>query len=644
MPRLDRQFWDPHATATRVRAHFHGEHEATYNGNVDGYRPGFGSIVGFQFRKQIGQASGTWSITAKRPDSMTDRDFSKAWRDAEGTWVEIDWICDGEVIAGCLGNIDTVGMTETTSQTGARARTFTITGRDHGKVFENTTMFVNMHQTGAGGSAHVATFRAQTEALTGTPAFIVRGLIETWLANNYLEIQPWRMPAAFGGRGFADILVNRFDPMDKATDGEAFAAALRTSDQSGAPLWSTMSEWSNPVLNELFCDLVPPSADSSLAAWSPGIYLRRRPFATRQDARRWTSLRTRTLEPGDFKDIPMSKGGAAQRFNYWQLHLDQYAGSDGLAAYGVDGIPTGQPGSTLIFSEESIERHGMRRYVASTKYLQTLSGSSAGVQRALAAWLRVLHDWYVVAPLQESGTITCTRVFPEIHVGERLRVERSSGAQFFYVEGVEHTWEAAGPGVSRLTVTRGEWEGDNLLDYAYQNYGVEAPGPRSNIDSCDWLAAFLERPRDQVCREVVVSEAGPTDITGGTADAITDDSQIVSDTADGLVTEGVDGGMDFTLEEADAAAADADGMTFTLEEADDASAAAGAEYDASGGATEDPSSVVDENGAPTEAEPTPTNVERGRPVRVDPLSGLDTETGLPNDPANRAFLATWGID
>jgi hypothetical protein len=78
-------------------------------------------------------------------------------------------------------------------------------------------------------------------------------------------------------------------------------------------------------------------------------------------------------------------------------------------------------------------------------------------------WLRKAHDWYCVAPWQVSGTIGTTQVKPGIRIGNRLIERRDEGDMEFYVEGVTHDWHYPGAAHTSLTVTRGQYIGEDLI-------------------------------------------------------------------------------------------------------------------------------------------------------------------------------------
>jgi len=83
-----------------------------------------------------------------------------------------------------------------------------------------------------------------------------------------------------------------------------------------------------------------------------------------------------------------------------------------------------------------------------------------------------LHDWYVVAPREYTGTITTSYVMPWVRIGHRVRLRRANGERLvFYVEGVQHEYHYPGSGQSSFHVTRGEKTTTHNLHDIYEELG-----------------------------------------------------------------------------------------------------------------------------------------------------------------------------
>jgi hypothetical protein len=485
MPREHRRTYTRMAH-TRVAVALHTDERGGLNIPSPVYaHPLLGKIIACSTHKEFGSASGTWSLTIKKSPELGSRSALRAfWRDPEDVWVQLYFDVDGQRAYTMLGLVDTINEDTKRSGNGERAETYTINGRDFGKVFEQQELFVNFHH------APERPLLSQSELtstwmdkILGTPEAFVRTLLEVWVGNNGVAEQQWLLPSSLGGGYLYGMLAKRIERMKNTVNGETLSPTLFQLDQTGGKLWDVLQEYSHGLLNEMWVDLAPKAGANpkELHNWVPAFYLRERPFPTRSPngattiTHKWHGLRAHVLRPGDVNGRQIAKGGASQRYNYWQLQM-QGIGTEGfnvdeILQNGIDGIEPGFPGNLPIWNNDSIARHGLRRYTASTKFVPFWDQKRQAIFHRLAGeWLKRVHDWYVVAPFELSGQITTTRVMPEIRVGELLVEERAEGRITYYVEGVAHDWSFPGTGRTTLTVTRGEYEGDDLLDYVYDQY------------------------------------------------------------------------------------------------------------------------------------------------------------------------------
>ena len=515
MPRDDRARWGQ-STHTRAAVSFHTDEVGGFEAAepIESH-PDFGRILSVSTEKSMGAASGTFTVVVKTPQQRASapRSWKRLWRDPEQVWVWIKFIVDGEVVDGMFGQIDSISEGTSRSGLGARSETFTITGRDFGKVFETTELFTNFYAAEAqiqGIMSQARLIRAGLENITGTPAHFIRFLVETWLSNNGIGEAQWTLPSSLGGNAFYEMLnlttIQRME--DRLTNGELHNPNIIAIDQQGSKLWDSMQNLCHGLLNEMWVDLAPPppltplpaaafptasiarvvnrpsprAARPPLSGLVPSLYLRERPFPTRSDDNRhtnhakWDSIRTRRLTPGDVASRQLARGGAAHRFNYWQLDAtglgSQDYGNVNLLQRGIEGVEPGFPGNNPIFNGQSMQLHGVRRYFQSTRFLPLRSTNSESEVwvRVAGRWLKKLHDWFSVAPFEVSGTITTSRLMPEIRIGERVKESRAEGTMVYYCEGVSNEWQYPNAGRTSLTLTRGEYEDENLLDYVYETF------------------------------------------------------------------------------------------------------------------------------------------------------------------------------
>lgn len=470
-------------TRVFVELHLHGGRVITINGK----NPDVGAVVSCSTNKTFGEAAGSFTIGVKRIQGLQPSWLSQV-DDPEDVWVRIVWVVNGVQTECMWGLTESFSENVTRGSKGERVETVTITGKDFGKVFEKTILMINIYEQG-GVLPTVPLYSAVAERLIGSPDEIVRTLIDAWVGNNGINDRQWILPSSIMGgdaRYFYDWC--RYDAISRDLRGRTFAPTLLSTDRQSASLWDTMQEYSNGVLNEMWCDLVPISPSGAPyrrdQRLRPAIIMRERPFPTIKSRARWDGLPTHTLEPEDIQNRNIVSDGA-DRFNYWQLEAQGLGGAGFSTAALIQQAttrPPGQPGNVPIYDLDSIRKHGFRRFMQGTRYLPANEGAEGGgaVWLAVAAiWQRIVHDWYVTAPLQYTGSIKTSRLRPEIRLGDRLfENRRADGTQTdddwtsweYYIEGVAHSYAYPNAGETTLTVTRGQPRNANFLAAQYQKY------------------------------------------------------------------------------------------------------------------------------------------------------------------------------
>lgn len=433
--------------------------------------------------KALGGASGSFLITMKKPEAYSSFDYQSIWSDPEDVWVLIQWRCDGQLFDSMLGMLDSIDSTITREAYGKRDETYELHGRDFGKVFEETIQYLNPFLPGALIAYQQLVNVTADAVVNGTPANFVKALIEAWIGGGFIG-QAWQPPPGLGlASRFFDMLdLSGIESMTTEVNGGATTFQLMNPDQDGSTVWDAMQQYCNGILNELYVDLAPPANNPyGRTGLKPTVFLRERKFPTKEGGSSdYEALRTWELAPHLIHSRQVAKGGASTRYNFWHLY-PAGLGSVDLRAYVNRG--QGQPGlaeANPIWNEQSIRRHGLRRWENTTLFIPNTIGEKTpdraledtGVSSdswliELAKWLLKIHDWYSIAPKQLSGTINTTRLLPEIRIGSRIVEQTESGDIVYYCEGVEHSWQYPGTGQTRLTVTRGEYVASKLLDAEY---------------------------------------------------------------------------------------------------------------------------------------------------------------------------------
>lgn len=420
-------------------------------------------IFGLTTHKAFGGNPGTWSLQVK---GRGDTDVMRLWPDPEDVWVRIVILKNGIPTEVMFGLMNTVTENLTRGQSGERNLTYTLQGVDFHKVLSSTQLYINIHEN-AGQLPIIPLYSAVAENINGRPDEIIDTVICAWLGNNGVADKQWQLPKSLGGGYFFDLLRRDF----QETRGQTYDPSLYSPDQMmGKSLWTTLEEYSNGLLNELYTTMFEDGPFDPNFQPLPELVLRERPFPSKDKGiRSWEDLKTHILNPGDMKGRQITRGAPESRFNYWLLDARGLVG-DGLAVQlqiqQQANREKGVPGSAPIYNIEDIRRHGFRKFMQSTRFFPFRDNPSWFTHAA--RWIQLLHDWYAVAPYELNGTLNASAVFPEIRLGQRVRERRKTGVDVtYYVEGVTHAWTYPGPGVTTLNVTRGEFADEELLDMVY---------------------------------------------------------------------------------------------------------------------------------------------------------------------------------
>jgi hypothetical protein len=495
MPKESREVYQPGATHTRCIVEFHSDDnpnggEVLRIGAEAGADKNLGRLISVRTSKTLGPASGTFTITIKKDQQeQKSKSLLRLWEDPEGMWVKIIWVVDGQLIDGMLGNVDSINETTIRNQDGSRSEGYTIIGRDHGKVFEQTECWLFPGEMGRVARSVIAYTDQILPKLSGSPSKIVRTLIEAWIGNYGLGEQQWRMPKSLGGGSFFEMLEHDLTVQSMDTPGHGFidGITLFPVEDGMGNFWSVLQEYSNDVLNEMWMDLAPGLLGGN-DNMVPALYLRERPFPTRlSGSQNWDLVPKHILRRGDVQARSLAKGGAANRYNVWLLEMQGISNTFGAAvatSTTIDGAKPGEPGSLVIANMSSVQRYGVRKWQRGTRALpfddpeNKESLAVLGVQ-----WLRRIHDWYSLATMHLTGSLTTTRVVPEIRIGQRVEEERTEGNIVYYCEGIDNAWSYPNAGSSTVTVTRGEYDGASLLDKVYRQI-ENPPNALTAVQAC----------------------------------------------------------------------------------------------------------------------------------------------------------------
>lgn len=456
------------------------------------------ALVGGMTRKTMGEPAGTFWLTVK-PSYIPGYDGGNLFRFvADDDWVLIgatdsdgvDWVI-------MLGLVDSVRRQRTGT---AAATTFTIQGRDLGKILLKTDLldmpWLGMGLTDGLGNVAVAQM-ALNNIVERTPGRLVDGIMRYGLAAEEYRgpRRLWAVPDTIvfrprPGEPVVDPAVRQAsdiisrEHIDPDTQGNMpVVISLPVGYGQGGGLWSIMTQFSNPLLNELHYDVIAvagstgaPTAYSSRGGDAgsfntrPAVRLRQKPFPSIDDGDAWRRVPVSTFPETHLEAFDVGRSGA-ERFNWFAVEA---GGGDDLTARGALAMIAGTVApedywdSMPAVLQSSIERHGRLPLQQASMFLNpALTEQEVWIGQQ---WTRLLRDWYAPNPVFLSGTATIAYLAPGVRIGERLRVVmRDASVEEFYVESVENRFvkrpDGSAHGNTTLGVTRGWQLEDANADY-----------------------------------------------------------------------------------------------------------------------------------------------------------------------------------
>lgn len=429
------------------------------------------------WKKYLGAPSGEWAVAIKeRKGSSLDIEGGDIMPD---DWVRLSLNINGLEVPICCGVIDTV--TKETVGAGATHKTWRLTGRDHGAVFEYPIAYNNLFvQTLKEIVQGLYTQRVQGK-IGGSPDEMFGILINAAIRGPEDASTPsfWLMPDSFPdlpfrGAPFSEMLevIN-----DTPTRG-GYYCQPQLWTRPGDGLYQTLGAWCNPLLNEMILDLDLATTwpDTGPVGAKIMALIRERPLpfvseslgvtlgdpstAIQAGLRGpWFKLQLWEIPNWFLRNADVGRS-SQERFNLFELMADlSFMGSQ------VDQCAVAPP----AWWRESIERHGLRPMLETSRFVARDNQSLAQWQANRRDWQQLLVEWYCLNPWMWSGQLTMPVALPYVRVGQRCRVTSGNPATdwTYYVEGAQLSWRA-GEGANSaptsqtvLSVTRG-WKGDEL--------------------------------------------------------------------------------------------------------------------------------------------------------------------------------------
>lgn len=471
------------------------------------------AIESIEINKSMSAPSGTFDITLM-PTQNWKQEISP------GDWLVIYLYNENTKFSfennniAMIGNVDRVSRTkqkdENTDKTIVR---YHVSGRDFGKVFEETDIFANPY---IAQSADVnllnSTLFSHGLFLEGGPSDLVSKIIDVFLSpvgaklsgvtsDGNASSKPlgqWELPkpllGLLGGlSSFHDVLDNSIEP-----DLPGYTRRSSLTPDSSVGLWSYMMRSSNEAINEMWVDL-KRNTDGSV---NPSVFLRPRPSSVFfEDSPGGLDGHFHSLvdlvNDGEFievseDDIYYSNLGRDEH-NYANMIWLRASMLDGETAKSqYDNVCTrpGQIGLPM-YGQENIMRGGLKKANIDLLFSYAKAGSATNAVTLYKSFIAYLYDVRAYNRLYETGTVEgrgdikarCGLVLrvlsenPPVSGIESLKLSSVANeevpAKLYYTEGYKHSWKFPGMWTTTYSVTQGQYEDEKnpFIDLDNDDFG-----------------------------------------------------------------------------------------------------------------------------------------------------------------------------
>ena len=429
------------------------------------------SISSVSTQKNIGSASGSFQIELK-PSQSAKNLFDTV---VDDDWVDIIFWKGDEGWHVMRGLLDETPRNRSVSKNGATTTTFSLTGRDFGKIWETTPIWFSPYAN------DIVTQAASIEIFKGVPSvyhspgkapyFFLKEFIEKFTSAGGVN---WAPPIGMPGtkQGTFTGNVNFHESLLGSSLFFQNKPARNAFNPNGmnpqGMCWELAKEYSDEPFTELYVDLLPKGdgpLSSKLTLGDPltpldtemTVVLRDKPFPVVPTSvpfgykHPWYDIPVQMINRQEIVSDNLSRSGY-ERYN--SFYVTPRILQEQVGSYALNMLAP-------LLDKESIKRHGIRRMdVQSNVTPEDLDF------KVFAEYQRnVLRDWYCLNPYMLSGTIALGHGRPDLKIGNRLAIPGSFLSsneleleESYYMESVSNTWKAGTGARTNLGVTRG-WIG-----------------------------------------------------------------------------------------------------------------------------------------------------------------------------------------
>lgn len=466
-------------------------------------------VVSVSTSKSMGEVDNPFSIVLKSTEDLTE------WF-IDADWVDIEFTKHGDIHHVMRGVIDEVRESVMVNKR-ATDRTFTITGREYGKIWSDTPLFFNkfIGENVVGAAVQKAFSMGGKEVPFGDPRKVVKGMLFNFLRSDAEEIAQvqgvdqdlslfdevlkrniteeqlladltsdentddtglvtrqlaekrigkasWYLPAMPGIKYGSFFVDNIYYKKPLRMFPERTSPEISLMNIEDGSLWELAKEWSDPH----FCELYPDLLDSGTLDYikSPkdryrtrmGVILRDKPFMTRHATKGSSS--SGSIDNSEWFNLPEA---SVPEQAISMMNLGR-GGTSRLNAFFLAPKLTQElkiDGINLqlpVWDVTDITQRGIRRLDVISPYIVVYENEDGLVGMTQSQRERLV-DWYALGPYMYNGTINLSIGMPDIRIGSKLKLVRgfSEDNIIFYVEGVSHSWDLDTGMQTSVTVTHG---------------------------------------------------------------------------------------------------------------------------------------------------------------------------------------------
>jgi hypothetical protein len=468
--------------------------------SFDGHEAIRSGVSSVQIQKQLGSASGSWTVQLIGKVDAFDNlqsnigDIGKDWSEvlSDGDWCVIRAVKNGEYSTLMVGRIDTISVSIQAGGNGAVTVKTTVTGRDVGATYEDVPVYFNPHDdehNNAGGIG-IDKMLDGRAVFDGSPSVIASQILHLFTDGGTYGQKPTIPAGVFAAREVPfDDIVSTAGVGE--TKGSVYAANMMHIQSEGS-VWDYASKFVVPQFNEMFIDIdyytlygdfsVATNTDEAARSTRfARLTIRERPFVNTTDKENspWFSLLPVKINLAEIQSMNLTKG--KNRINQISVLTNMLQGMDASAA---SLFPP-------VHDTSSAQRFGLRRMEQKTNHDFGVELEGSGRTVDTAELRNLLVSWNALNPYYYNGMITIPMIKPRIRIGQKIMITggptpahsivtsddgvdpydatlHCAGTMTFYVEGVQYMFSASSaetPSVStQIMVSRGYPEDRRLSD------------------------------------------------------------------------------------------------------------------------------------------------------------------------------------